>query len=164
MRDIFSLKSVVISVIKYYGILWRQNVKIRQKTLSVNQIIYTKLITFPEVHAILITLVLPPSLSLSLSLSLHRIKWHLVLNGTLPRFPSPFIISKIKIRPTEEIVKARPFRRRDLHSSAFVMILMMMMAKWTVWFLCGELVIKNQYYIKGVTLVIKDFSHSGYSS
>lgn len=83
--------------------------------------------------------------------------------GTSPRFPSLFIISRIKLGPTGGDCKGSR-RRADLHSSAFVMILMMMMAKWTVWFLCAELVIKNQYYIKGATLVIKDFGHSGYSS
>lgn len=85
------------------------------------------------------------------------------LNGTSPRFPFPFIINRIKLRPTGGDCKGSR-RRGDLHSFVFVMLLMMMMAKWTVWFLCAKLVIKNQYYIKGATLVIKDFGHSGYSS
>lgn len=61
--------------------------------------------------------------------------------------PFSFHHQQIKIRWAD-------YRKRfqscaDLYSGAFVMILMMMMVKWTVWFLCSELVIKNQYYIKG---------------
>jgi len=54
---------------------------------------------------------------------------------------------QIKIRWADYRKRFQP--SADLYSRAFVMILMMMMVKRTVWFLCSELVIKNQYYIKG---------------